>query len=219
LIPAEKQKRRRPPRFELIGGDVSLDFLNTLDGRGSQEPKELLASYLDLTRFAEDAGILGYQQIDQLIENSRSNAESTKRALQAAIELREAMYAVFGAVLQKKPVPPGPLYLLNQFVQDAARHMNLVPVRGSFEWKFDDALIDFEAPLWPIARAAADLLASDRLQFVRACAAKTCEWMFLDESKNHRRRWCDMAQCGNRAKVRRFYTRKKKIAPARKSEN
>jgi predicted RNA-binding Zn ribbon-like protein len=46
---------------------------------------------------------------------------------------------------------------------------------------------------------------------VRAvCASKTCEELFLDESKNHRRRWCDMTKCGNQAKVRRFYTRRKK---------
>jgi predicted RNA-binding Zn ribbon-like protein len=66
--------------------------------------------------------------------------------------------------------------------------------------------------LWPIARDAAELLASERLEYVRACASKTCEWLFLDESKNHRRRWCDMTKCGNRAKVKRFYTQKKKVA-------
>jgi predicted RNA-binding Zn ribbon-like protein len=52
---------------------------------------------------------------------------------------------------------------------------------------------------------------SDQLEFVRACASKTCEWLFLDESKNHRRRWCDITKCGNRAKVKRFYTRQKKL--------
>jgi predicted RNA-binding Zn ribbon-like protein len=47
---------------------------------------------------------------------------------------------------------------------------------------------------------------------VRACFSKTCEWFFLDTSKNHHRRWCDMTRCGNRAKVQRFYERKKKGA-------
>jgi len=70
----------------------------------------------------------------------------------------------------------------------------------------------FEAPLWPIARSAAELLASEQVHFIRNCSSKTCQWLFLDTSKNHRRRWCDMKLCGNRAKVRRFYTRKKKGA-------
>jgi len=48
--------------------------------------------------------------------------------------------------------------------------------------------------------------------YVRACASKTCQWFFLDTSKNHRRRWCDMTKCGNRAKFQRFYSRKKEAS-------
>jgi predicted RNA-binding Zn ribbon-like protein len=94
-------------------------------------------------------------------------------------------------------------------VQDSFQHLKLVPGKGRFEWKFDIPEHELFAPLWPIARDAAELLASDRLEFLHACASKTCEWLFLDESKNHRRRWCDMTKCGNRAKVKRFYVRKK----------
>jgi predicted RNA-binding Zn ribbon-like protein len=95
-------------------------------------------------------------------------------------------------------------------VQTAAQHCQLVQTNGHFEWRFDNAPNDFESVLWPIARSAAELLASDDLKYMRACASKTCEWLFLDESKNHRRRWCDMTKCGNRAKFQRFYQRRKK---------
>ena len=190
---------------------MCLDFINTLDDRYSNEPKELLKGYIDLARFAEDAGILGEQQVDRLFARSMESPEPAQRALAAAIQMREAMYEVFWAMVKKKPVPPAALTLLNQYVQSAAQHMNLMPGRGRFEWQFDSVPNNFEAPLWPIARSAAELLASDQLDYVRACASKTCEWLFLDESKNHRRRWCDMTKCGNRAKVKRFYTRKKKL--------
>jgi len=208
----EKIARRRPPRFELIAGAACLDFINTLDDRFSSEPKELLKSYIDLARFGEDAGILDPAQVDRLFERSQRSPDAAQRVLSAAIELREAMNAVFWALVQKKPVPQTALTTLNQFVQAAAQHSRLVQVNGSFEWRFDDMPGSFEAPLWPIARSAADLLASDQLAFVRACASKTCLWMFLDTSKNHRRRWCDMTKCGNRAKFQRFYKRQKKAA-------
>ena len=87
--------------------------------------------------------------------------------------------------------------------------MRLVPVKGGFEWTFEN-LDEFDSVLWPIARSAAALLASDQLTYVRACFSKTCEWFFLDTSKNHHRRWCDMTRCGNRAKVQRFYERQRK---------
>ena len=211
--PSQRIPRRRPPRFELTAGVLCLDFINTLDDRFSGEPKELLKDYVDVARFAEDTGILDTAQVDRLIERSQISADAP-RALAAAIEMREAMYAVFAAILHRKPVPRAALATLNGYVQAAAQHSELVPLNGHFEWRFNGMPMDFKAPLWPIARSAADLLASDQLPFVRACASNTCQWLFLDTSKNHRRRWCDMTKCGNRAKFQRFYNRKKKDHPA-----
>jgi len=207
-----KAKRRRPPRFDLTGGTVCLDFVNTLDDRFSREPKELLNDYVDLARFAEDTGTLSDQQVDRLMTLSMQRRDEAKRVLESAIRLREAVSDIFYAVVRKKPVPAAALVVLNSNVQDALQHVALVPAKGHFEWKFETQVDDFFAPLWGVARDAADLLASERLELVRACASKTCEWLFLDESKNHRRRWCDMTKCGNRAKVRRFYTRNQKAA-------
>jgi predicted RNA-binding Zn ribbon-like protein len=207
----EKIQRRRPPRFDLVAGALCLDFVNTLDDRFTSEPKELLKTYLDLARFAEDTGILSTSEVDRLFTRSQLSPEEAQSTLAAAIEMREAIYAVFWANVNKKPAPRGELIKLNQFVQQAARHAQLVEVGGRFEWKFEEAL-NFDASLWPIARSAADLLASDQLGLVRPCAAANCLWLFLDTSKNHRRRWCDMTKCGNRAKFRRFYRRKKNLA-------
>jgi len=195
----------------LVGGAVCLDFINTLDDRFSNEPKESLKSYVDLARFGEDTGALTDLQVDRLFEWSMQRPEEAQRALASAIQLREAISEIFYALARKKPVPAAALVILNQHVQEASQHLELVPGKGHFEWKFESGSHDLFAPLWPIARNAAELLASDQLEFVRPCASKTCEWLFLDESKNHRRRWCDMTKCGNRSKVKRFYTRQKKL--------
>jgi predicted RNA-binding Zn ribbon-like protein len=191
---------------------VCLDFINTLDDRLSGAPKDLLKDYVDLARFGEDTGTLSDLQVDRLMTRSMQHPDAAKRALASAIQLREAISEIFYALATKKPVPAASLVILNQHVQEAAQHLMLVPGRRRFDWKFESDSYDLFAPLWPIARDAAELLASERLEYVRACASKTCEWIFLDESKNHRRRWCDMTKCGNRAKVRRFYTRRKKGA-------
>lgn len=205
----QKIERRRPPRFDLIGGNVCLDFVNTLDDRHTPQPKELLKTYIDLARFGEDTGVLSATQVDTLFERSYTRAEEAQESLLRGRELREAIHDVFWATINKRPVPPVALADLNSFARAAARHMQLVPAKHGFVWAFDN-LLDFDTVLWPIARAAADLLPSDQLGYVRACSSKACEWFFLDSSKNHHRRWCDMTRCGNRAKVRRFYARRKK---------
>ena len=189
---------------------MCLDFVNTLDDRFTDQPKELLATYRDLARFVEDAGVLSHQQVDHLCAQGEKYPEPAQRALTSAIQMREAMSEVFYALANGRPVPKPALAILNHCVQQAAQHARLVPAPAHFAWQFDPAQDNLESPLWPIARSAAELLASDQLQYVHACASLTCEWLFLDESKNHRRRWCDMTKCGNRAKVQNFYQRKRK---------
>jgi predicted RNA-binding Zn ribbon-like protein len=205
---ARKIERRRPPRFDLIAGNVCLDFVNTLDDRHFK-PKELLETYVDLARFGEDTGLLQPSQLDRLYERSDAEPERAQEALLRGRELREVIHDVFWAIINKRPVPAVALARLNDYVQNASGHTRLIPAKSGFEWRFDE-VADFDSVLWPIARSAADLLASDRLAYVRACSSIVCEWFFLDTSKNHHRRWCDMTRCGNRAKVQRFYARRKK---------
>jgi len=207
-MPNISAQKRRPPTFERIGGNLCLDFVNTLDNRPSDQPKELLSHYVDLVRFCEEAGALTLSEANALIELSPSQPETARKVLERAIELREALHAVFTAIIEKRKVPMGAMAIVNVRIQDAASEARLLPVNGRFEWdlSFPPTL---SRVLRPIARAAGELLASDQLPMVRTCLSPTCRWLFLDSSKNHRRRWCDMKSCGNRAKVRRFYARKK----------
>ena len=162
---------------------MCLDFVNTLDDRFTPDAKELLKHYVDLARFAEDTGLLADQQVDRLMTRSMQHPDEAQRALASAIQLREAISDIFYALAGKKAVPA-----------PAAQHLRLVAGKAGVTWKFDVDSFDLLAPLWPIARDAGELLASERVEYVRACASKTCEWIFLDESKNHRRRWCDMSK-------------------------
>lgn len=43
---------------------------------------------------------------------------------------------------------------------------------------------------------------------LKACADPTCRWAFYDASRNRAGAWCSMAECGNRAKTRRFRARR-----------
>ena len=210
--------RRGPPFFELLG-NICLDFINTLDDRPGGKPKELLKNYYDLARFGEDAGILTPEQLDFFYERVHLMPDEAEEAMRRAINLREALHAIFSALMKKQSAPQTAMDRLNANLHDAALHSRLVQpknvqskmpqVEGRLEWRFDDLTSSFNAMLWPIARAAGDLLASPDLALVRACSSPTCQWLFLDTSKNHHRRWCSMKQCGNRAKVRKFYAKKK----------
>ena len=80
-------------------------------------------------------------------------------------------------------------------------------------WGWRNFGAELESVLWPVAKSAADLLVSHKLERVSTCQGETCGWLFLDMSKNHSRRWCSMSDCGNTAKARRHYHRKVKGDP------
>ena len=85
----------------------------------------------------------------------------------------------------------------------------IVKTQVGFSWKSFGDKNSLDWMINPIIRSAADLLVSDELKRVKKCADPQCGWLFLDVSRNKSRRWCNMKDCGNRAKARRFYKRKK----------
>ena len=86
-----------------------------------------------------------------------------------------------------------------------SRHRVLAQEAAKFLWRWDKLDKELDGPVWPIVQEAADLLVSPQVHSVRECGNETCRWLFLDTSKNHSRRWCDMKTCGNRIKARRYY--------------
>ena len=85
----------------------------------------------------------------------------------------------------------------------------VVPTGSRFEWGWPGVTLDLDRVTWWVARSAAELLTSRNLTFVRECASYDCGWLFMDTTKNRSRRWCDMRTCGNRAKSRRHYERRR----------
>ncbi|HEY1271990.1 MAG TPA: CGNR zinc finger domain-containing protein [Terriglobales bacterium] len=195
------------PRFQLTAGHVVLDFANTLDNRGRPNEKELLGGYRDLTAFAQQTGLISSAEAQFMVRAAERNPVPAERALRRARELREAVFAIFSGIATGHAIPPAALEQLNNVVREAGGNRVLARGEDHFHWQWLQKDEPLHWILWPIALGAAALLASDDMAKVRSCAAETCDWLFLDHSKNRSRRWCDMKVCGNRNKVRRFYRR------------
>lgn len=200
---------RTKSKFQFYGGNLCLDFTNTLDDRGTEETKELLTSYSDFLVWGIEAGVLSRRLADKLLRLSDDYPGQATTALRAATQLREAIYDIFSAVAERRVVPGNALATLNAAAQRAGARAQVVYSHPRFLWDWSSPESSLDFLLWPIASAATALLTSEDLPLVRVCAAKTCVWLFLDKTKNHRRRWCDMRTCGNRDKARRYYQRRR----------
>jgi predicted RNA-binding Zn ribbon-like protein len=186
-----------------------LDFANTVDNRANERRKELLTDYKRLLQWAVGAGIVTPKTADRLQRLASDAPRQAQSALRHAVELREAIHAIFSAVAERREIPSAALARLNASVQNAAEHARIVHTNRRFTWEWILPDSSPDSMLWPVARAASELLTSDDLAYVRRCASDPCAWLFLDKTKNHRRRWCEMKTCGNRDKARRYYQRQK----------
>lgn len=195
--------------FDLSAGNLALDFINTVSNRGSAHPTERLVDHNHLVFFGLEEKLYPHDSVNALYSKAGRFPGTGKAALQKAIEFREALFAIFSAVVEHRAAPGNALRQLSSKVQEAFNQGLLVHNGRRFSWQWRLMNHDLESVLWPIARAAADLLLSDDLEHVRMCASKECAWFFLDRTKNHRRRWCDMKTCGNRVKARRHYQKAK----------
>jgi predicted RNA-binding Zn ribbon-like protein len=210
--------RRGDARFgSLVGGVVCLDFVNTVRGRVEHDPVtgmpaivgERLGSYEALIAWSELAELVTTRDAKRLLAEAERRPTRASTVLRRAIALREAIYAAFKAATSDEIGPESALAIINRELHIARAHERLVASRDGFIWS--DAAGDdraLERVLWPVVRSATELLTSDRLSRVGQCPGDECGWMFLDTSRSGRRQWCDMRDCGNVAKVRRFRDRR-----------
>jgi predicted RNA-binding Zn ribbon-like protein len=192
----------------LLGQRLCLNFINTVDVRHSDHPREYLTSYAALVAWAHHADTLTEYQMQQLLQIAAHAPETAERVLQQARLLREALYRIFIAQVHRTSPPHDDVATLNSAVARAMSYARMIPSADGFVWGWVDEPHKLDRMLWPVVRSAMELLTSQERHRVRECLGDDgCGWLFLDTSKNRSRRWCSMAGCGNRAKARRHYQR------------
>ncbi|MDQ6773903.1 MAG: ABATE domain-containing protein [Candidatus Dormibacteraeota bacterium] len=191
-----------PPRYELLGGRLCLDFCNTRTDRGGAGP-DRFHSFADVTGWAWRAGALSAEEAARLTRLGTRNPTGAVAVLERARRLREALRAVFAAIAGERRVGAPGLDVLNAELAAAMARSQVVAIEGGFTWLWAPGGKALDAALWPVARSAADLLTEGPLASLRRCENPNCDWLFLDSSRNRTRRWCDMRVCGNRAKAHR----------------
>lgn len=173
------------------GLQLVLDFVNTLD---VEDQTDALATPGQLAGWLRDRGLLDTEGPDIRAGEHRR-----------AIELREALRRVMRAHNRE-----------GRQLVPASAELERAAVAGQLSIRFEpDGTVQIapRAPgfpgilaqlLVPVARGAADG-AWDR---VKACDADDCQEAFYDRSRNRSGRWCDMAVCGNRTKVRAYRSKR-----------
>lgn len=194
--------------FELTGGRLCLDFANTVDDRPTDRPSDRLTGYAELIAFGRQAGICSEAEARDLRGAEKDNPRVTKRLFRSAVELRETIYRIGSAVASGSSPSAKDLEALGTTMHILDAHASVVSRNGRLEWTWAGPERSASRLLWRIAHSSVDLLTSDEAKRLRQCAADDCNWLFIDNSRGHNRRWCEMRTCGNRHKAKSYYQRK-----------
>jgi predicted RNA-binding Zn ribbon-like protein len=197
--------------LDLRSGHPALEFTNTIHYHASEHPGETLFRYEDLLSWTKKVGLLHREKIEILASKATSQPDEAAAVFGKSLQLREALYRIFVATTKGKSPADEDMTIFNAVLAHLTNGAQVVHHAGEFEWrwKFDEEALD--VPLYVIALSAVNLMTSEYRQWVGQCADEDgCGWLFVDTSKNHSRRWCNINDCGNRAKQRRFQKRAQK---------
>jgi predicted RNA-binding Zn ribbon-like protein len=181
--------------YKLIGGAPALDFANLMSYRGTDRQHDWLDPATNMGRWAKAAGV-------------DARVPTEVRPLR---EFRELLARVFLRIAQGHTPAAQDVEEIGDVAAAAwgQRRLRLPPGAPAATWT-DRA----PSLLTEIALDAASLLTSkEALRRIAMC--QECQWLFLDTTRNHSRRWCDPADCGNRARQRRHYRRHSPQRPRR----
>jgi predicted RNA-binding Zn ribbon-like protein len=202
----------------LVAGHLALNFVNTVGGRVRRKGRarqreyldlvvhERLVSYAALVEWATVVGVVRRSQAARLVASAEVRPAAAAAVLRRGIALREALYRIFKASFEGWRPDADDVTTVDRELHIARAHERLV-AGPPFAWVWDARAEDLDVVLWPVVRSAAELLTSAELERIGQCPGEVCGWLFLDTSRARRRRWCDMADCGNIAKVNRFRQR------------
>jgi predicted RNA-binding Zn ribbon-like protein len=215
------------PDLRYVGGDVSLDLVNTAVWGDDGPVRERLTDYARFIRWAEGAGVIDAPTAGALRKLAVGDPDRAASALRSAIRLRDLLHRVFSAAIARRssqgtrsprhraaPRNDGAttefaalLDALNVELRLAMPHRSLHPSGDGARLAWEGMEGNPESVLWPVVHSAAELLSSADALRLRECAGADCGWMYVDRSRNGLRRWCEMETCGSRAKARRYYAR------------
>jgi predicted RNA-binding Zn ribbon-like protein len=170
-----------------------------------------LRTYDDLLSWSRQAGFLSPADSDHLVAVARQVDRDPASTLNTARSLREAIFDVFQNLSNGHEANPTDLATIATLRVEGMTHASLLARPEGFVFAIAPEVESLARPLWLIAESATQVLLSNDWRRVRLCPGDACGWLFLDGTKNGNRRWCDSADCGNRARGRAYTQRHRRL--------
>jgi predicted RNA-binding Zn ribbon-like protein len=191
----------------LNGNRLCLDFVNTIHDRVHEPDNDYLTSYSQLLQWSVKTGIMNSRAFHVSLEATSAATTHANELLKEAKLIRELLYRMFKAVSQREKISGKDLQAFNANLPECFSKLQIEPAKKGYTTYWKTTSDQLWVVMAPIIHSAYELLLLENLERVKECP--NCGWLFLDTTKNGRRRWCSMKTCGSSVKALEWYRRQK----------
>ena len=181
--------------------ETTFDFLNTLD-HDDGFPRENLPTFDGAVTWFADRGLIHDEGAVRLRRDAISRPRVAARNLERVHAVRAALREVADSVVEHRAAKKDALTTVNLALH-ARQVIELAPSPDGVSVDHRHVGDPVDDSLARLSEALVSELTGGDPDRIRICDNDTCRWIFYDTSRTGRRRWCDMATCGNRAKAAR----------------
>lgn len=198
-------KNEKIDNITICGGALSIDFINTVKDRITIPLPDYLDNFPDLLYWALRLEIIDTELFKKIEVNAARHPKKAIAFLNKAISTRELLYQVFHSIYQQKIISQALLDEFHKLTAQCFPFLKLKQEDKTFRqyWDFEDG--SFMYILAPIVKDSYELLLHAQSERLKECPK--CAWLFLDTTKNGKRRWCSMKTCGSNVKALNWYYR------------
>ena len=191
--------------YKFIGGHLCFDLINTVSWRGMDKPHEWLDGDDNFILWAQLSHLINKDEAIEL--ENELNHKSSSTSLSDVIELRELLNRLFINLINHLPQNPKDLNDINCLRLKMEKKRILVLDKDTFKTVWQKNISLYERINSEIIFSVIQLLNTNNFEQIKKCPS--CNWIFEDKSKNKKRKWCVMEDCGNRNKMKNFLLKKK----------
>lgn len=193
--------------IELDGGILILDFINTVHNRLESPLRDYLTDEYKLAQWGVKVGILSESEQHELVQNINTAPLSVTPKLASILEMREFLYQMFYHLSVDSPLSEKTLKTFTDYIKNSSKNMAIIAGDNGYHKSCSFDATSFSKIIFTVLESALTLLTTGNHHRIKECPS--CGWLFLDTTKNGRRKWCSMKSCGNNVKALQWYYRHK----------
>ncbi len=197
-------EKRSIDTLSLDGGSLIFDFINTTSSWVDNDRYDYISDYNKFISWSKKVALLSTQTLSKLMRRAEDQPEAAEKVMGKIARARDVAFHFFSAMIRGEVQPPGVLRDFNKLISQSLSSYSFDPTCNCICLITYD---DLSSPLNLVFADAYEVLKYHPRERIKMCSS--CGWIFLDTTKNGKRKWCNSLTCGSVDKSKRYYYRKK----------